>query len=336
MDSIELQRRVKAAKDRAHGRWPDVLEACGIEHAILNRRNQPCPLCGGTDRFQFTDKGGDGGYYCRGCGPGDPFKLLRTVLGLSFIEALRRIEDCVGTLPARADMPAGVTPERMNRLVRKIWAESRPITLGDEADRYLRGRGITLTAFPRSLRLHPALGYFEKAPGQARATQVAQYPAMVACIQGPDGHAITLHRTYLAGGHKARGAQSKKVLSSGINGAAVRLAEPTTELAITEGIETGLAVQLGTGKAVWAALGCVNLERLWVPGSVTHVGIYADNDSNAEFAGQAAAYLLARRLMREARRDGIDRRVQVFVPRHAGTDWADVWVARIAHEAKAA
>ena len=52
MDSIEFQKRVKEAKGRARGRWSQVLEACGIDRAVLNRKNQPCPLCGGTDRFQ--------------------------------------------------------------------------------------------------------------------------------------------------------------------------------------------------------------------------------------------------------------------------------------------
>jgi putative DNA primase/helicase len=27
-------------------------------------------LCGGTDRFQYTDKFGEGNYHCRSCGPG--------------------------------------------------------------------------------------------------------------------------------------------------------------------------------------------------------------------------------------------------------------------------
>ena len=336
MDSIEFQRRVKEAKDRAHGRWNHVLEACGVDRAVLNRKNQPCPLCGGTDRFQYTDKDGDGGYYCRGCGPGDPFKLLQGAAGLTFLEALKRVEDCVGGMLARPEAARCPTPERMKRLSQKIWSEARPVTLGDEVDRYLRGRGIALSAFPRSLRFHPCLGYFEKGPGQQRATKVAEYPAMVACVQGADGHAITLHRTYLVGGRKARGGQSKKVLSSGINGAAVRLGEPTDELAITEGIETGLAVQLSTGKQMWCALSCGNMEKLWIPGSVNRVCIYADNDSNAEFAGQAAAFLLARRLMREARHDGIDRQVQVFVPKQPGADWADIWAARCAIESKAA
>ena len=70
------------------------------------------------------------------------------------------------------------------------------------------------------------------------------------------------------------------MLSSGIDGAAVRLFEPGDELAIAEGIETALAVHLGTGKPVWAALSCGNLEKLWIPDSVARVCIYADNDAD--------------------------------------------------------
>jgi putative DNA primase/helicase len=102
---------------------------------------------------------------------------------------------------------------------------------------------------------------------------------MLAVVQGSDGHAVTLHRTYLRDGRKALGAQSRKVLSSGINGAAVRLFEAGDELAVAEGIETALAVHLSTGKPVWAALSCGNLEKLWIPDPVARVCIYADNDA---------------------------------------------------------
>jgi putative DNA primase/helicase len=160
---------------------------------------------------------------------------------------------------------------------------------------------------------------------------------MLGCVQGSDGHAVTLHRTYLQDGRKALGDDSKKVLSSGINGAAIRLCEATDELAVTEGIENALAVHLATAKPVWAGLTCGNLEKLWIPDSVERVAIYGDNDSNSEYAGQVAAFTLAQRLVRHAKKNGLSRRaVQVFLPKHGGVDWSDIWLARLANERKAA
>lgn len=214
----------------------------------------------------------------------------------------------------------------MRKLVQRIWDEARPVTAGDEVDRYLSGRGLALPAYPTVLRFHPALGYYEK-DGSGKSRKLAEHPAMLACIQGQDGHAVTLHRTYLQDGAKLRAADAKKVLSAGINGAAVRLFEATGQLAVCEGIETALAVHLATQQPVWAGISAGNLEKLWLPDTVRAVGIYADNDAGGDFAGQSCAFALARRLKREEKTSG-PRQVRVFVPRHAGTDWADVWLQR--------
>jgi len=332
--------RVRDIKARAHGHWTSILKALGVDEKILTGKNQPCPMCGGTDRFQYTDKFGDGNYHCRGCGAGGGLKLAQAVLGTKFGEMLDNIERQLGTVrtvPATAN--TGPSPEKMKRLCQRIWNEAKPITMGDEVHRYLRNRGLRLTTYPRTLRFHPALGYFEKQAGQQRSKKIAEYPAMLACVQGPDGHAVTLHRTYLKDGRKALGSESKKVLSSGINGAAVRLFEPTHELAITEGIETALAVHLSTAKPVWAAINCGNMEKLWIPNTLRRVCIYADNDARSEFDGQASAYALARRLKHECTKleaNGITLEVEVFVPRHAGADWADIWLARLADGKRAA
>jgi putative DNA primase/helicase len=302
-----------------------------VDPTVLGRRNQPCPACGGKDRFQFTDKYGDGNYICRGCGPGDGFALLERCFNWKFIDALKAVEGLVGGPLERAKpAAAGVSPERLRKLAKSIWQQAQPITAGDAVATYLSRRGIALAPYPKVLRTHPALGFYVKEEGKSRARLVRTYPAMVAAVQGPDGHAVTLHRTYLEGGAKAPIAEPKKLLNGGIRGAAVRLFEPTDELAVAEGIETALAVHVRTGKPTWAALSASNLEKLWIPPSVTRVGIYADHDES--YAGQAAAYALARRLKAQARNTG-RREVAVHVPREAATDWADVLLERLAQAA---
>jgi putative DNA primase/helicase len=338
MESHAFEARIAEIKQCAHGRWTELLVTLGVDEKILNKRNQPCPLCGGNDRFQYTDKYGEGNYHCRGCGPGGGLKLLHGVHGWDFGTMLRRIEECIGNA-AHTDAQSQIkldapSADRMKKLAKRIWDEAKPVTHGDEVDRYLRNRGLSLIEYPKVLRFHQNLGYYEK-DASGKANKIAEYPAMLACIQGADGHAVTLHRTYLENGQKALQRDARKVLSAGINGAAVRLFQANEELAIAEGIETALAIHLSTGKPVWAAINAGNMEKLWLPETISHVCIYADNDANAGYDGQACAFAFARRLKKEQKKTG-PRQVDVFVPRHAGVDWADVWRSRVENMKQAA
>jgi putative DNA primase/helicase len=321
--------RIDEVRRRAHGRWSEILRSLGVDERILARRNLPCPACGGTDRFQYTDKFGEGNYHCRHCGPGGGFKLLQATLGIGFPDALRRVEGCVGGPVIAPPAPAIATEPstaRMRELARRLWNEARAVSAGDAVDRYLAGRALRLPQVPAVLRCHPALGYFER-DDSGRLRQAAQYPALLACIQGADGRLSSLHRTYLQDGHKAPVDEPRKVLSRGVTGAAVRLFEAAEVLAVAEGLETALAVHLATRLPVWAALSAGNLEQLWLPAGVRQVAIYADNDADGGYAGQAAAFALARRLSRDSR-DSPARHVRVFLPARAGQDWADVWCER--------
>lgn len=335
MRNLDYERRIETAKQRAHGRWSEILRYFGADERLLKRRNLPCPMCGGTDRFQFTDKFGEGNYHCRGCGPGGGFKLLQALKAWDFNTALKEVEEYLGLhvcAPAvRWNEPSA---ERMKRLAQRIWNEARPIVEDDTVHRYLHGRGLVMTAYPKVLRCHPELGYYVK-DNSGKSRQVSAYAAMVAYVQGADDHAITLHRSYIQDGRKAPVPDARKLLSSGINGAAVRLFDATEELAIAEGIETALAVHLATGLPVWAAISAGNMEKLWLPAHVRRVSIYADNDAGGSFAGQAAAFALARRLGRERLPDGSPRQVQVFVPPKPGDDWADVWRRRLSRKSHA-
>ena len=102
MDPQEFEARVENIKRRAHGQWTQVLKALGVEEDVLNRKNQPCPLCGGTDRFQYTDRFGEGNYHCRGCGPGGGLKLAQACLEIRFPELIQQLERLVGdAVPVR-------------------------------------------------------------------------------------------------------------------------------------------------------------------------------------------------------------------------------------------
>ncbi len=325
MENAELRRRIESVKARCRDHWTDILVRLGVREEILNGRNQPCPMCGGRDRFRYTDKFREGNYICSKCGAGDGFKLAEGVLKLTFWDVFTRVEEIVGS---GAQLRAGARQEPSlqfkMKVVREAWEQSRVITEGDEVDRYLRGRCLGMKEYPSALRCHPALGYYMKRPGDKKATLVGQFPAMVAPLQGEDGGMLTLHRTYVQEGRKAPVTDPKKVMHSFAGGPAVRLYEPTDELAIAEGIETALAVRLSTGKPVWAVYSASNMEKLFVPPQVRKVCIYADNDRS--FTGQAAAFALAKRLKCEVAADA-RREVAVFVPKIADTDWADVWAS---------
>src|SRR6266446_4406896 len=144
---------------------------------------------------------------------------------------------------------------------------------------------------------------------------------MLALVHAPDGCAVSIHRTYLAcDGHKAAVPSPKKLMSPAIpratHGGAIRLYSAGKTLAVTEGIETGLAVHLFTGLPVWAAVCADGMARLIVPPEVSLVVICADND----LAGLDAAKALARRLLVAQE----PRHVKILTPDTPGADWADV------------
>jgi hypothetical protein len=82
-------------KNNMRGNWVDFLSQCaGFEARVFNKKHQPCPLCGGKDRFRFDDNlehRGDGGYICGQCGSGSGMKLYLEATQVGFGVAL---DDC--------------------------------------------------------------------------------------------------------------------------------------------------------------------------------------------------------------------------------------------------
>ena len=321
---LVFEQRIEGAKHRAHGRWTEILLALGVNEMILSGKNQPCPMCGGADRFQYTDRYGAGNYHCRGCGAGGGFKLLQGAKNWTFGAALKAVERQAGILPPTPLVQRKkVDSEDMRKLLQKIWDEAEPVAYGNLAGRYLAGRGIQLEALPRVLRFHASLPYFER-EGR-RNVLMGYFPCLIARVDDLAGKPVTIHRIYLdpelapSAKGKARVSEQKKAMS-GMKSAAIHLFRPTDELALAEGIETALAVRVLTGLPVWSTLNAGNMQDILLPESVRKVHIFGDNDDN--FAGQSAAYKLANRLVVRER-----RQVTVVLPKNCG-DWLDVLLAR--------
>lgn len=292
------------------GKWATILGNFGLTERQLSGKHCPCPLCGGEDRFRFDNLEDRGTYICTACGAGDGIKLAMGILGLSFRETAARIESMVGSIAVNAQSKPKQDDEHKRLALRQAWVESAPITEGDVAWQYLKGRGLSLAIMPINLRLHPGMAYFDD------GKVVGTFPTMLGAVKGADSAGVSIHRTYLHQGRKAPVSAPKKLMAGlPIAGGAIRLAAATDTVAIAEGIETSLAAQQMFGLPVWSTLNASGLAGFIPPEGVKQVVIFGDNDLN--FVGQSAAYSLAQRLAR----DGFA--TEVHIPRRGGDDWLD-------------
>lgn len=93
----------------ALGRWSELLAGLGgLEPAQLNGRHQPCPLCGGRDRYRFDDLAGSGSWFCNQCGGKDQLggggtgiDLLMRLRHWSYRQACEAVERYLQLAPSR-------------------------------------------------------------------------------------------------------------------------------------------------------------------------------------------------------------------------------------------
>jgi putative DNA primase/helicase len=297
-----------------------------------NRRVR-CPLH--DDQHASMDIHEERGVWiCRaGCGSGGAVAFARRVLGdAGARELLRELGD--GSEPGsdrrwrqtrRKAEDAGRDDERaIDAKIAARIERLRAETVADDGtiSGYLKARGLAGDV-PAALRLHRALKYWTN-DGDA-PVRLGTFPAIVAEVQRLDGRVAALHRIYLAPDRagKADVPEPKKltpaIYSGATNGAAIHLAEPTDgRLALTEGIETGLAVMQATGMPTWACVSAGGLAAVELPPDVGTVEIWADREASG--AGVNAAANAAARL----HADG--RTVHVIAPEGEDDDWLDVLV----------
>jgi putative DNA primase/helicase len=283
--------------DRCRNRWPSIFQALGfgLSEKLLGHRNVPCPMCGGHDRFQFTDRGW-GRWHCRGCGEGgDGVRLVERMKGVGFREAARLVEDIIGGVSASPKQDkGGVHPKDPM----KSWRNASPDVIGSLADTYLKTRAIVLTEVEaRSLRFASSLFHWKTK---------TNWPAMLARVTRHDGTELTTHQTFLArdGNGKAPLGEDARLFAAcdTLKGGGVWFGapDPAHDMIVAEGIESTLSAErLCNAGASVAALSASGIHFLVLPPEAKLVQIFADHDPDGK--GVAAAIAACRRWREEGR-----------------------------------
>ena len=272
----------------------------------------------GTSSFTVSDA--KGFFHCLGCqANGDLLEWLRRRRGIGLAEAvailtgedvgprdrLRRrapVPTAQGDLSGRFRSEAEAARFRRDK-ARAVWGRALPFAdagaLAAPVLAYLReARGIA-GPLPRSLRWNAA---------EWHPFARAEAPCLVAAVQDDLGGFQGVWRVWVTpdGAGKAELPDARdpdktvpaRMGLGPVGGGAVRLAKLGADgiLAVTEGIETGLAVREAcTDLPVWAALSAGGLARLRVPADVQTVVLCPDNDP----VGRQQAGEAVRRFVRE-------------------------------------
>ena len=182
----------------ACGRWPQIDAALGIPAHLLNKRkHQPCPSCGGKDRYRYTDHQDTGAYFCNQCSSGSGFDLLALVHGWTFAESVREVAAVLGMVESRQPERATQARQPEDKLpeLSALWQAAEPLA-GSPAALYLQGRGIPADIINQAADLRFArLPYWIQRKGQPESIGIL--PALLAAIRTPSGELQGLHKTFL-------------------------------------------------------------------------------------------------------------------------------------------
>ncbi|WP_136661643.1 toprim domain-containing protein [Nitratireductor sp. XY-223] len=208
---------------------------------------------------------------------GDLLDLIALNRGLDFRAAL---DEARGFLslpvpPIREVVPP--VPTNSSEAARRLFAASKPIG-GTLAEGYLRSRGLDLPSDVSALRFHPRCFYRGPAGRQ-------EWPALIAAVTDGKGKVTGVHRTWLhPEGGKAPVDQPRRALGH-LAGNGVRFGVVRDVLAVTEGIETALALRtVMPGMPAVAALSASHLAALNLPPALRRLYVARDNDEAGRLA----------------------------------------------------
>ena len=308
----------------AQYQWQTILPRVGIPESALRNQHQPCPLCGGKDRYRFDDKDGNGTYFCNQCGAGNGFTMLMKHLQCNFHEAACTVAQILGLSQSSQAItqkqpatPAQTTTRKSDaeqmqqerKRMMRIWQEAS--ALNSESESYYTNRGLKQPATD-AIRFDPKREYWTQS-ANGKAICLGAFPCLIAAVTNTQGEITGLHQTYLQ--HRANGLH-KLVLSHPTTGEALpakkmlgRVAGASVAIGanndagaierddyclVAEGIESALAAQSLFHLTAYAALSANGLTQWIAPPQIKRVLIIADNDTPRPIGRQTAENLAKR------------------------------------------
>jgi putative DNA primase/helicase len=305
---------------RANGHWKSILsQAIGEEYFSGN--HGPCPLClkrtgdGGTDRFRFDNKNGQGTYFCNQCGAGTGITLLCYHQDLMLPEAWKLVAKLLPT--STVEEPNKKSD--YTKAIKYLIDSSVPVAPGSDVELYLHGRGIM--KIPSSIRQTQYIDYSDP--------EKPTYNAML-CRASKHGKLTGLHLTLLQHGEKALIPNPRRLLkiSDGVlQGSAIHLygnvwATINSTLMVQVEIEQDRSRVLFLAEGIETALSTAR--TVGISDNDPHGIIIICGDNDPGYGGQAAAYTLAHKLTAKFGAEF----VKVRIPEKCGTDWNDILTGR--------
>jgi putative DNA primase/helicase len=124
--------------------WPSIFAAlAGVDLESFDGKHRPCPKCGGTDRFRYTDADEKGGCICNQCGKhANGLDTLIWLTGEKFAVVLARVAEHLGINPLadsaassssstgakqpKADPAANLVWQAWNESLAELFCERKP------------------------------------------------------------------------------------------------------------------------------------------------------------------------------------------------------------------
>lgn len=198
----------EAVAARARGRWGEILSSLcdGLPSSCLDGRSQPCPRCGGHDRFSvFTDFAQTGGALCRHCfssNNGDGFAFLMWWHGWTFPQAVTAVARYLGMLSEKSSGQKSfaekwacwsMSAERRFAMLEQ-WCQRRPGTDVEAA----AASGARIGNWPAHLKKQGVVAFRGSLDGGVTTAALLLYP--LDRDQFPPYGKLDERKTHLVGG----------------------------------------------------------------------------------------------------------------------------------------